>query len=107
MTALQFLVLALAVHRATHLVVEDNLPLVARPRAWLASRRPDGNLAYLVNCFWCSSVWVSAATVGFLYRWAPAGWHGVASPLALGAALSSAATALESLLQLVDARSLR
>jgi hypothetical protein len=107
MTALQFVVLFLAVHRATHLIVEDHIPLVARPRGWVTGRWPESNVAYLVSCFWCSSAWVAAAAVGLLYAWTPSGWDGVAMPLALGAALSSAATALESLLQLLDARSLQ
>jgi hypothetical protein len=92
------------VHRVTHLAVEDRLPLVARPRDWLVARRPDGNLAYLVNCFWCSSVWVSAGAVGLCYAFAPAAWHGVPAPLALGAALSSAAVSLQTVLEWLDAR---
>jgi hypothetical protein len=99
-----FLILVLAVHRGTHLVVEDQLPLVRRPRDWLVARKPEGPLAYLVNCFWCSSVWVSAVAVGLLYVWTPSGWDGVPAPLALGAALSTGAAFVETVLEYWDAR---
>jgi hypothetical protein len=104
MNALEFLVLVLAVHRVTHLVVEDQLPLVSRPRGWVVARKPEGPLAYLVNCFWCSSVWVSAAAIACLYLWTPAAWHGVPEPLALGAALSTSAAFVETVLEYWDAR---
>ena len=106
MTTLEFVVLVLAVHRLTHLIVEDHVPIVAKPRDWIGSKWPDGNFNYLVNCFWCSSVWCAAAAVGLLYAYTPAGWDGVAMPVALWGALSSAATGFESLLQLLDARSM-
>jgi hypothetical protein len=97
-------VLTMAVHRFTHLVVEDQLPVVRRPREWLVARKPDGPLAYLVNCFWCSSVWVAAAAVGLLYVWTPASWDGVAEPVALGAALSTGACVIETILEWFDVK---
>ncbi len=60
MVALVFALMALSAWRVTHLVVEDTLPLVARPRAWVVGRKPAGNLAYLLGCTYCSSVWVAA-----------------------------------------------
>lgn len=60
-----FVLLALGVARVTWFISEDHLPLVATPRTWLVDRNPDGNLAYLVNCWWCVSVYVGAAASAF------------------------------------------
>lgn len=103
MTVLEFIVLVLAVHRVTHLVVEDQIPFIRKPREWIVRRKPDGSLAYLVNCFWCSSVWVAAGAVGLAYAFTPAGWHGVPAPFVIGAALSSAAVFLETVIEWFDA----
>jgi hypothetical protein len=59
--AFTFLLAALATWRITHLVVEDTVPVVARPRQWVMDRWPDGNLTYVLHCTYCSSVWVGAA----------------------------------------------
>jgi hypothetical protein len=79
-----FVVLSLSVWRWTHLIVEDTIPIVAKPREWIVRRKPMGNLAYLVGCTWCSSVWVAAAHVGVLYAYQDE----VVAPVALGAAFS-------------------
>lgn len=63
MSVFLFVLLALSTWRFTHLVVEDTFPLIAQPRQWIIDRNPQGSLAYLVNCTWCSSVWVAAAHV--------------------------------------------
>lgn len=103
MTVLEFFVLVLAVHRVTHFIVEDQLPLVRVPRDWLVRRKPEGLLAYLVNCFWCSSIWTAGLAVGACYIWTPAGWQGVAAPFVLGAALSTGAVFIETVIEWFDA----
>lgn len=93
MTWLLVLLLALATHRITRLLVRDELPLVKVPRDalahWLDPRDNNGDpaepsplgglgraIAYLVECDWCMSVWVggglvwaTTATVGLPYPW--------------------------------------
>jgi len=66
MTPFVFLLLALSTWRVTHLVVEDTIPFVANPREWIINRKPDGNLAYLLGCTYCSSVWVGALHVAIV-----------------------------------------
>lgn len=66
---LELLVTVLAVARVTRFVVADNLtePL----RTWVVGRfGEESKLAYLVNCFWCTSIWVGApiAGVAFLFQ---------------------------------------
>lgn len=56
-----FVLAWLATWRLTHLAVEDAFPLVARPRDAIVAGDPNGWLAYLVTCTWCSSVWIGAA----------------------------------------------
>lgn len=100
MNFLTFLVLVLSTWRITHLVVEDQIPLVKKPREWITNRNPEGNLAYLVDCIWCSSVWVAAAHIGALYIWQDS----VPQPFALAAALSAGAALFETLTQYLDDR---
>lgn len=63
MSIFLFIMLALSTWRFTHLIVEDSIPFAAKPREWIEQRYEGGNLAYLVSCTWCSSVWVAAAHV--------------------------------------------
>lgn len=65
MTWLLFFILSLATARITWLITEDHLPVIAKPRQWIVDRKPDGNLAYLVNCWYCSSVYVAAGAAAF------------------------------------------
>lgn len=65
MSIFLFILLALGVARITWFISEDHLPLIANPRQWLVDRNPDGNLAYLVNCWWCVSVYTGAAASAF------------------------------------------
>ena len=58
-----FVIMALATWRITHLIVEDQLPIVKTPREWIINRKPEGNLAYLLGCTYCSSVWVAGGVV--------------------------------------------
>jgi hypothetical protein len=60
-TVFVYVILTLSVWRLTHLVVEDQIPIVKSPRDWIIARKPHGNVAYLLGCTYCSSVWVAAA----------------------------------------------
>ncbi|MBF6515238.1 hypothetical protein IU421_13205 [Nocardia cyriacigeorgica] len=61
MTVLIFVLWVLAVARATRLITRDKL---TEPfRTWVVTRRGvDSQIAYLVHCSWCSSIWVAFAT---------------------------------------------
>lgn len=74
---------ALAVHRLTRLVVEDE---VTRPwRERVEQTDPEGRLAYFVTCPWCVSMWIGAGWAALTVA-APA----VAAPLGAALAWSSA-----------------
>lgn len=88
---------ALAVHRLTRLLIEDEV--LSRPRAavrhWAegdAEREARPALAYFLTCPWCVSVWVAAGWAA-LTAAAP----GVAAPAGAALAWSSAAGLLSSL----------
>ncbi len=66
MTPFIFILLALSVWRVTHLVVEDTIPVIAKPREWLIDRNPDSSFSYLLGCTYCSSIWVAAAHVAIV-----------------------------------------
>lgn len=71
--------LTLATHRITRLLVADELPLVKAPRDAIADHfgiyqggqlvdgarwgRLGWSIAYLVGCPWCMSIWVAMALV--------------------------------------------
>jgi hypothetical protein len=61
---------ALAVYRATRLLVDDEVSAPVRDRieAWAVgdstTADEESRLAYFVRCPWCVSVWVGAAWVG-------------------------------------------
>lgn len=61
MTVLILVVWVLAVARVTRLLTRDKL---TEPfRAWVLDRRgADSQVAYLVHCAWCSSVWIGFAS---------------------------------------------
>jgi hypothetical protein len=80
-TAFLFCILALSTWRFTHLVVEDQIPVVKRPRDWVENRWPDSSFAYLVSCTYCSSVWVAAAHVAVVDL-----WLGVSTPVPVAVA---------------------
>lgn len=65
MTVFLFILLALGVARVSWFITEDHLPLIAKPREAIVNRNPDGNLAYLVNCWWCVSVYTGAGAAAF------------------------------------------
>jgi hypothetical protein len=81
---------ALAVYRATRLVVADE---VTRPaREAIVLNTPDSRLAYLVTCPWCVSVWAAVAWAGLVAA-APA----VAAPVGAALAWSAVSGLLSSL----------
>jgi len=55
---------ALAAHRLTRLVVEDTI--LDAPRLWLVNRAPDGKVATLITCPWCSGFWLTGIVVGLV-----------------------------------------
>ena len=98
MSALEFVVLVLAAHRLTHLVTEDQFPAVSWARDRVNLRWPLGWQSYLVGCFWCVSVWASGAVVLAAWAFTP----GLPTPLLLVAALSSAASAVQTAVEAVE-----
>jgi len=68
-----FVVAALAAARITRLVTRDTItqPL----RLWLINRAGvDTRLAELIQCDWCSGVWVSSAVIGTTWAWGDHRW---------------------------------
>lgn len=76
------LVAALALYRATLLVTADE---VTRPwREGITEKA--GRLAYLVECPWCTSMWLAPAVVGSALAWGDGwGWWLAAGSLAASA----------------------
>jgi hypothetical protein len=75
---------ALATARLTRLAVEDEL--TRGPREWVLDRvDPDqtrpSKLGYLLQCHWCSSVWIGMGVVA-ARRVFPRSWPPVATALA-------------------------
>jgi hypothetical protein len=66
---LQFVVAALATWRVTHLVVSEDGPWDAVTR--LRRLAGDGFWGSLMDCFYCASMWVAAATAACI---APRRW---------------------------------
>lgn len=58
MTPTNLLTHALATKRLTRLITEDQI--TSTPRNALLSRYPNTNLAYLLTCNWCSSIWAAS-----------------------------------------------
>lgn len=86
LTIATFLLLALSTWRFTHLVVEDHIPIVEKPREWIINRKPEGNLAYLLGCTYCSSVWVAmvhVAVVDIFLEWSVPLYVAVAAGLSI------------------------
>jgi hypothetical protein len=94
-----FLLLALSTWRITHLVVEDTIPLVAKPREAIIARNEDGNLAYLLGCTYCSSVWVATLTVLIVDLWMD---MSVPVPVAVVGALSIFTAFAETIVDWLD-----
>lgn len=111
---LLIVVLALAVHRTTRLLTRDQVPLIKRPRdlvlAWIDPRDTDGHevgrgplgglgrsIAYLMECDWCMSVWVSGALT-----WATAEMVGLPWPWLVWPAMSTVTGLISSRLEADD-----
>lgn len=84
---------ALAAFRITKFITDDYLALPFRD-AVAAQFGEDSKLSYLVNCPWCTSIYVGAG-VAMARHLAPRAWSPVASALALSAAASLIQTHLE------------
>lgn len=95
---LMLVLVLLAVHRVTRLLVDDSIPLIARPREavqrYFGEYDGQGNLlggrqlgvvgwsvAYLLGCPWCTSVYVATGVVFGLGAWVsvPLPWLWVAA----------------------------
>jgi len=78
---IHFVVYALAVARLTQLVVADRITDTPRHRisSWAWQRRlrrvgmreaegmPEPYLSYLVQCPWCTSIWIGAVAAPLIY----------------------------------------
>lgn len=65
---LLLLILILATHRVTRIIVDDSV--LNAPRQWIFDKGP-GWLAELLSCHWCVGWWVAGATVGLTWLFQP------------------------------------
>lgn len=82
---LAFVVVTLAVARATRVIVYDE---IAQPlRAWVLRRWPlPSKPGKLITCYWCSAVWIALlacllvhiVTSSLPWAWLPLNWFAVA-----------------------------
>jgi hypothetical protein len=86
-----FLLVTLATYRLTELPVEDLFPPTRRVVDWLIDHKPDGSLAYLLQCNYCVSVWASAI-VTFLTWFAVRNTVGMTCPVLWWAAAAGLAS---------------
>lgn len=63
-TAITFVILALAAFRLTHLVTTDAIADGFRTKIW-KKFPPNTKIGYLITCNWCTGFWVSGFLVGF------------------------------------------
>lgn len=92
---LLIVLIVLATHRATRLMTRDAIPLIAIPREAFVQRwasyadQPEDqrnvsingkktnafmrSIAYLWECDWCMSIWVTAVITTLAYLWTPLG----------------------------------
>lgn len=76
---------ALAVHRLTKLVIDDELTAPLREKVFTRFGGPDeSKVSYAVTCPWCSSMWVAFGVVA-VRALVPKAWR----PLAYALAYSS------------------
>lgn len=61
-TAVTFVVLALAAYRITHLITTDAIADEFRNAIW-SKFPPHTKIGYLITCNWCTGFWVSFALV--------------------------------------------
>ncbi len=82
---------ALAVHRLTKLVVDDEIARPAREKIFHKFGKPhESKISYLITCPWCSSMWIGCGVVA-VKAVAPKAWR----PLAFALALSSVTGLIE------------
>lgn len=62
-SALDLIILALAVYRITRLVTTDVILNRYREKIWRRYPPENGGLGYLITCDWCTSLWVSSLVV--------------------------------------------
>lgn len=83
MNLIRFIVFVLSVYRVTRLIIQDEI--LDGPREWVFDRiKPDGKLAYLLTCYWCTSFWV-AIPFAILYITRPNGMMVAGLPLTASA----------------------
>lgn len=58
-----FIILGLAVYRATRLIVEDTVLDPFRKKIWKKFPPAKGGIGYLITCYWCTSFWISSLVV--------------------------------------------
>lgn len=81
---------ALATHRLTRLVIEDEITFPLRERIFKKYPPSPNRWSYALTCPHCSSVWIGAGVV-LARTIAPKAWR----PVAIALALSSATGLLE------------
>lgn len=67
------LILGLAGYRITRLVIDDYITAPLRKRT-VEQLNPRGKIRYLLQCYWCTSMWVCAAIVLIYCLWNPFLW---------------------------------
>lgn len=76
----------LAVHRLTHLVIDDKITEPLRDKIFDRFGQPMDTWTYLFTCPWCVSIWVAAVAVVGMYV-VPQIWLPVAFLLALSSSV--------------------
>jgi hypothetical protein len=61
----EFIILALAAYRLTHLITTDAIADGFRSKIW-SKWPPSTKLGYLITCNWCTGFWVSIFLVIFV-----------------------------------------
>ncbi len=82
-----FLIDALATHRLTRLVVEDEITREVRYHVWEKYPPESTKIGYALTCPYCTSVWIGAG-VSVLRHTMPKTWSILAHALAASAVTS-------------------
>lgn len=67
------ILLMLSTARITRFVTTDKLSEPLRVSA-MKRLNPEGSLAYLIHCDWCSSIYVGAGVASVWHFWGDSGW---------------------------------
>lgn len=62
-----FFILSLAVAMVVYIIAESAFPPIEWARTKIVERKPGGSLAFLVNCWWCVSVYVGMGAAVFAH----------------------------------------